>query len=64
MPTEPEDEFAAAVRRAGVAIAPERRAAMREAYLGLQALLRVFDDPLNYADEPAVLPDLAPRRPT
>ena len=61
MPIEPEDEFAAAVRRAGLAIPPERWQAMREAYFGMQALLKVFDDPLAYADEPAVLPHLAPR---
>ena len=64
MPTAPEDEFAAAVRRAGLTIPPERRQAMRDAYLGLQTLLRVLDDPRSYADEPAVLPHLAPARPT
>ncbi len=62
MPNEPENEFTAAVRRAGLAIPPERWAAMREAYFGMQALLKILDDPLTYADEPAVLPHLAPRR--
>ena len=62
MPTPEDSEFAAAVRRAGVAIPPERWEAMREAYFSMQTLLKILDDPLAYADEPAVLPDLAPRR--
>ncbi|HWD57831.1 MAG TPA: hypothetical protein VG308_06110 [Stellaceae bacterium] len=49
-------EFAAVVRRAGVAIPPERWAPMREAYFSMQALLAVLDDPRAYEDEPAVLP--------
>lgn len=56
-----EEEFAAAVRRAGVTIPPERWEAMREAYIGMQRLLSVLAEPLTYADEPAVLPNLAPR---
>ena len=56
-----DDEFAAAVRRAGVTIPPERWQAMREAYASMQRLLSVLADPLTYADEPAVLPDLTPR---
>ena len=56
MPDDQNDEFAAAVRRAGVTIPAERWAQMREAYYGMQALLRVLDDPLAYEDEPAVLP--------
>ena len=58
---EHEEEFAAAVRRAGVTIPPERWDIMREAYVSMQKLLSVLDDPLTYQDEPAVLPDLAPR---
>ena len=58
---EHEDEFAAAVRRAGVTIPAERWEAMRDAYVSMQTLLRVLEDKLTYADEPAVLPDLAPR---
>ena len=61
MTTERDEEFAAAVRRAGVAIPPERWEIMREAYCKMQALLKVLDDPLGYADEPAVLPNLTPR---
>jgi hypothetical protein len=61
MPSEQDEEFAAAVLRAGVAIPPERWAVMREAYVSMQKLLSVLDEPLTYADEPAVLPDLAPR---
>ena len=61
MPAEHEEEFAAAVRRAGVKIPPERWDIMREAYVSMQKLLSVLADPLTYADEPAVLPNLAPR---
>jgi hypothetical protein len=61
MPTPEDSDFAAAVRRAGVTIPPERWDAMREAYVSMQALLQLLDDPLTYADEPAVLPNLAPR---
>jgi hypothetical protein len=61
MEGEHEEEFAAAVRRAGVAIPPERWETMREAYVSMQNLLSVLGDPLTYADEPAVLPDLTPR---
>ena len=53
------DEFAAAVRRAGVAIPEERWQPMREAYYSMQGLLKVLDDPLAYEDEPAALPDYA-----
>ncbi|HZK89866.1 MAG TPA: hypothetical protein VFC56_06930 [Stellaceae bacterium] len=56
MPDDPNSEFAAAVRRAGVTIPDDRWQAMREAYYGMQALLKVLDDPLAYEDEPAVLP--------
>ncbi len=49
-------DFAAALRRAGLTIPPERVAAMREAYRGMQRLLAVLDDPLAYEDEPAQLP--------
>lgn len=61
MANEHDEEFAAAVRRAGVTIPPERWATMREAYESMQKLLSVLDDPLSYGDEPAVLPDLTPR---
>jgi hypothetical protein len=60
---ERDEEFAAAVRRAGLAIPAERWEAMREAYCKMQALLAVLDDPLAYEDEPAVLPDRTPRSP-
>ncbi len=49
------------MRRAGVAIPPERWDAMQEAYASLQKLLSVLAEPLTYEDEPAVLPDLTPR---
>jgi hypothetical protein len=53
-------DFAAALRRAGLTVPAERREAMLEAYRSIQALLKVLDDPLTYADEPATLPNLAP----
>jgi hypothetical protein len=53
---DPNSDFAAAVRRAGVTIPDERWEAMREAYHSMQALLKVLDDPLAYEDEPAALP--------
>jgi hypothetical protein len=56
MPDDPDSDFAAAVRRSGVTIPEERWAAMREAFESMQALLKILDDPLTYADEPAVLP--------
>jgi hypothetical protein len=56
MPDDPNDDFATAVRRAGVSIPAERWEQMREAYRSMQALLKVLDDPLAYEDEPAVLP--------
>jgi len=59
--SEYDEEFAAAVRRAGVAIPPERWEVMRDAYASMQKLLSVLADPLAYQDEPAVLPNLAPR---
>ncbi|HTV90037.1 MAG TPA: hypothetical protein VME41_13565 [Stellaceae bacterium] len=61
MPTPEDSEFAAAVRRAGLTIPPDRWEAMRAAYCDMQALLQLLDDPLTYVDEPAVLPDLRPR---
>lgn len=51
-------DFAAALRRAGLTVPPERVSAMRDAYVQMQALLKVLDDPLAYEDEPAVLPRL------
>jgi hypothetical protein len=56
MPDDPHDEFAAAVRRAGVTIPLERWEAMREAYYSMQSLLKVLDDPLAYEDEPMSMP--------
>jgi hypothetical protein len=56
MPDDPDSDFAAAVRRAGISIPEERWEAMRDAYLSMQALLQVLDDPLAYEDEPASLP--------
>jgi hypothetical protein len=61
MTSEQEEEFAAAVRRAGVMIPADRWEVMREAYFSMQKLLSVLDHPLSYADEPSVLPDLSPR---
>jgi hypothetical protein len=55
-PRELNDEFAAAVRRAGVTIPQDRWEAMREAYYGMQSLLKVLDDPLAYEDEPISMP--------
>jgi hypothetical protein len=59
MPDDVADEFSAAVRRAGVTIPPERWEAMREAYQGLQTLMKVLDDPLAYEDEPGSMPNFA-----
>jgi hypothetical protein len=56
MSDDPNSDFAAAVRRAGVTIPAERREQMREAFYSMQALLKVLDDPLAYEDEPASLP--------
>jgi len=56
MPDDLHDEFAAAVRRAGITIPAERWDAMFEAYQGMQALLKVLDDPLAYEDEPMSMP--------
>jgi len=51
-----ENEFAAALRRAGLTIPEERREIMRDAVTRMQALLKVLDEPLAYEDEPAALP--------
>ena len=56
MPDDANDEFAIAVRRAGVTIPAERWKQMHDAYQSMQALLKVLDDPLAYEDEPATLP--------
>jgi len=56
VPDDLHDEFAAAVRRAGVTIPEDRWETMCDAYRGMQALLKVLDDPLAYEDEPASLP--------
>jgi hypothetical protein len=56
MPTNPDSDFAAVVRRAGVAIPPERLAEMQHAYERFQELLKVLDESLAYEDEPAQLP--------
>ena len=62
MPTPEDNEFAAAVRRAGVTIPADRWEAMRQAYFSMQTLLKLLDDPLTYADEPATLPDYGAAR--
>jgi hypothetical protein len=49
-------DFAAALRGAGLTVPAERYAAMLDAYRSMRALLAVLDEPLAYADEPAVLP--------
>jgi hypothetical protein len=56
MSDDPNSEFAAAVRRAGVTIPNDRWEAMRAAYYSMQALLKVLDDPFAYEDEPASMP--------
>jgi hypothetical protein len=56
MPDDHTDDFAAAVRRAGVTIPQDRWEPMRDAYYRMQELLKVLDDPLAYADEPASMP--------
>jgi hypothetical protein len=56
MPTDAETEFDAVLRRAGVAVPPERRTEMLYACERFQALLKVLDAPLAYEDAPAQLP--------
>ena len=56
MPDDPNSDFAAAVRRAGVAIPEDRWEVMRDADESMQALRKILDDPLAYEDEPAALP--------
>jgi hypothetical protein len=56
MPDDLNNEFAVAVRRAGVTIPDERWPAMREAYDSMQTLLKVLDDQLAYEDEPGSMP--------
>ena len=56
MDTDVDNEFAAAVHRAGITIPPERWTVMRDAYASMQALLKVLDEPLAYEDEPTTLP--------
>ena len=51
-----EADFAAALRRAGLAIPRDRHEAMREAVGRMQELFKILDDPLAYEDEPATLP--------
>ena len=63
MPDDRDDEFAAAVRRAGLSIPAERWDAMREAYERMREALRVLDDPRAYEDEPATLPSYAGAKP-
>jgi hypothetical protein len=56
VPDDPNSDFAAAVRRAGVTIPEARWEAMRDAYHSMQTLLKVLDNPFAYEDEPASLP--------
>jgi hypothetical protein len=51
-----EQEFAAALRRAGLNVPAARLEAMREAVTRFHELLIVLDDPFAYEDEPASLP--------
>lgn len=52
-------DFRAALRRAGLTVAPERMEAMREAYEQFTDYLAVLDQPLSYTDEPASVLRLA-----
>jgi hypothetical protein len=56
VPDDLPDDFAAAVRRAGVTIPQDRWEPMREAYYRMQELLKVLDDPFAYEDEPGAMP--------
>jgi len=60
MPDDLDRDFATAIRRAGLTIPAERWAVMREAFDNMQTLLKILDERLAYADEPAVLPLLDP----
>jgi hypothetical protein len=53
-------DFYACLRRARVRVPPEREAVMFEAFQDFQALMRCLDEPLPYADEPAVAPHYLP----
>jgi hypothetical protein len=59
-----EQEFAAALRRAGLSVPVARFEIMREAVARFHELLTVLDDPLAYEDEPVSLPrfDLGAKR--
>lgn len=59
-----EADFQSALRRAGLAVSPERYPVMLAAYRDFQALLAILDVPLSCTDEPAAvfrLPEPAPR---
>jgi len=59
-----EQEFAAALRRAGLSVPAERFEIMREAVTRFHEVLQVLDDPFAYEDEPVTLPrfDLGAKR--
>lgn len=51
-----EADFHALLRIAGVAVPPDRRAAMLDAYRSWLELVEVLDEPLPMAEEPAAAP--------
>ena len=53
-------DFQAALRVAGIRIAPERYAIMLEAYRSWRALALVLDEATPYAHEPAAAPHPLP----
>ena len=55
-----EQDFQSALRRARLTLPADRYAVMFEAYLDFQAVMRCLDDPLPYADEPAIALHLQP----
>jgi hypothetical protein len=50
---DPETEFDIALARAGIAVPPERRAAMLEGYLAWRDLATALDEPMPRTTEPA-----------
>ena len=55
-----DQDFASALRRAGVTLEPDRVPALRESFIRYLEMVRVLDDKLAYTDEPAVAMHLRP----
>jgi len=55
-----DQDFASALRRGGITLEAERRPVLRESFVRYLEMVRVLDEPLAYADEPAVAMHLHP----